>query len=139
MMAALRGQCACGFVDSLWLEGLSTRLREMQTMVQERASFVYANNDQMTSEVKDALKGFDLDNRGRVSTRELVAGAKALQEVRPREGWVGVGSRQLCVGRKSAMTREEIHEDDFRFCLPVRLFCVGRGAETVRFAARTCL
>merc|ERR1719152_350183 len=51
-------------------------------MVQERASFVYANNDQMTSEVKDALKGFDLDNTGRVSTSELVAGAKALQEVR---------------------------------------------------------
>ena len=95
MMAALRGQCACGFVDGLWLEGLSTRLREMQTMVQERASFVYANNDQMTSEVKDALAGFDQDKTGRVSTSELVAGAKALQEVRPRgrERLVGVRNR----------------------------------------------
>ena len=32
MMAARRGRCACGFVDGLWLEGLSTRLREMQAV-----------------------------------------------------------------------------------------------------------
>jgi len=48
----------------------------------DRASFVYATNDQMTSEAKEALKSFDQDNTGRVSTSELVAGAKALQEVR---------------------------------------------------------
>ena len=57
----------------------------MQAVAQvDRASFVYASNDNMTTEVKDALAGFDLDKTGRVSTSELVAGAKALQEVRPR-------------------------------------------------------
>ena len=124
MMAARRGQCACGFVDGLWLEGLSTRLREMQAMVQDRASFVYANNDQMTSEVKDALASFDQDKTGRVSTSELVAGAKALQEVRPREGWVGVGSGQLCTCRDNAMTREEIY---------VRRTIFGLGRRSVSF------
>jgi hypothetical protein len=66
----------------------------MAAMGLDRASFVYASNDQMTSEVKEALKSFDQDNTGRVSTSELVAGAKALNEVRAREGWVGVGSAQ---------------------------------------------
>ena len=56
----------------------------------DRASFMYSSNDQMTSEVKDALSAFDLDKTGRVSTSELVAGAKALQEVRGR------GSGQWC-------------------------------------------
>ena len=59
----------------------------MQTLAQglDRASFMYGSNDQMTSEVKDALSAFDLDKTGRVSTSELVAGAKALHEVRSRE------------------------------------------------------
>ena len=130
MMAARRGQCACGFVDGLWLEGLSTRLREMQAMVKDRASFVYANNDQMTSEVKDALAGFDQDKTGRVSTSELVAGAKALQEVRPREGWVGVGSGQLCTCRDNAMTREEIYGGRFSvLAAGPSLLCWSRGRD----------
>ena len=55
----------------------------MQAVAQiDRASFVYGSNDQMTTEVKSALSAFDLDKTGRVSTSELVAGAKALQEVR---------------------------------------------------------
>ena len=37
----------------------------------DRASFVYASNDPMTSEVKEALKSFDQDNTGRASTSEL--------------------------------------------------------------------
>ena len=56
----------------------------------DRASFMYGSNDQMTTEVKTALAAFDLDKTGRVSTSELVAGAKALQEVR------GSGSGQSC-------------------------------------------
>ena len=52
----------------------------------DRASFMYSSNDQMTSEVKDALSAFDLDKTGRVTTSELVAGAKALQEARSRGG-----------------------------------------------------
>ena len=67
----------------------------MQAVAQlDRASFVYANNDNMTSEVKDALAGFDQDKTGRVSTSELVAGAKALQEVRRRGRGRLVGLRK---------------------------------------------
>jgi len=66
--------------------------REMQAMAQvaqmDRASFMYSNNDQMTSEVKDALSAFDLDKTGRVNTSELVAGAKALQEVRGQNSFL---------------------------------------------------
>ena len=96
------------FLDVAWLEGSSTRLREMQAVAQlDRASFVYANNDNMTSEVKDALAGFDQDKTGRVSTSELVAGAKALQEVRRRgrERLVGLRKRRgsdLSVWTKTA-------------------------------------
>ena len=55
----------------------------MQAVTQlDRASFMYGSNDQMTSEVKDALSAFDLNKTGSVSTSELVAGAKALQEAR---------------------------------------------------------
>ena len=96
------------FLDVVWLEGFSTRLREMQAVAQvDRASFVYASNDNMTSEVKDALAGFDLDKTGRVSTSELVAGAKALQEVRlrGRERLVGLRNRagsDVSVWRKAA-------------------------------------
>jgi len=54
----------------------------------DRASFMYSANEQMTSEVKDALSAFDLDKTGRVSTSELVAGAKALQEVRGQNSFM---------------------------------------------------
>jgi len=61
----------------------------MQAMAQiDRASFVYGSNDQMTTEVKSALSAFDLDKTGRVSTSELVAGAKALQEVRGQNSFM---------------------------------------------------
>ena len=56
----------------------------------DRASFMYSANDQMTGEVKDALSAFDLDKTGRVTTSELVAGAKALQEA-PSGGRRGGG------------------------------------------------
>ena len=59
----------------------------MQAVTQlDRASFMYGSNDQMTSEVKDALSAFDLNKTGSVSTSELVAGAKALQEARSQGG-----------------------------------------------------
>jgi len=45
-------------------------------------SFKYKDNDDMTGDIKEALANFDLDKSGHVSTSELVAGAKALQEVR---------------------------------------------------------
>lgn len=54
----------------------------------DRASFMYGSNDQMTTEVKTALAAFDLDKTGRVSTSELVAGAKALQEVRGQNSFM---------------------------------------------------
>jgi hypothetical protein len=61
----------------------------MQAMAQlDRASFMYGSNDQMTSEVKDALSAFDLNKTGSVSTSELVAGAKALQEVRGQNSFM---------------------------------------------------
>ena len=84
--------CARGFLSSAVgsRASLSTRLREMQAMAQvaqvDRASFMYSSNDQMTSEVKDALSAFDLNKTGSVSTSELVAGAKALQEARSQGG-----------------------------------------------------
>ena len=52
----------------------------------DRASFAYKNNDHMAAEVKDALANFDLDKTGAVSTSELIAAAKALQEARTSGG-----------------------------------------------------
>lgn len=59
-----------------------------------RATFAYKTNDSMADDVKDALANFDLDKTGRVSTSELVAGAKALQEVRGQNLFM---RRVLCV------------------------------------------
>merc|ERR550514_1393190 len=42
----------------------------------------YAENEALDSEMRSALAAFDLDKDGRVSTTEVLAAAKALQEVR---------------------------------------------------------
>ena len=51
-----------------------------------RASFVYENNESFSDEIKEALASFDLNKSGMVHTSELVAGAKALEEVRDEGG-----------------------------------------------------
>lgn len=66
----------------------------MQAQEDRRATFAYKQNDSMADDVKDALANFDLDKTGRVSTSELVAGAKALQEVRGQNLFM---RRVLCV------------------------------------------
>lgn len=53
-----------------------------------RASFAYKENNDMTDEIKNALAHLDLDKTGRVSTSELVAAAKALEEVRAKNSFM---------------------------------------------------
>ena len=48
----------------------------------ERATFNYRDSSNIDPNVKAVLAQFDLDKTGQVTTRELVAGVKALQEVR---------------------------------------------------------
>ena len=75
--------------SALWLKQTFPQLdREHRAMVDSRASFAYKNNMDMTDEIKNALAHLDLDKTGRVSTSELVAAAKALEEVRQRLGSV---------------------------------------------------
>ena len=47
----------------------------------------------MSEEIKAALASFDLNKTGGVSTSELIAGAKALEEVRNGRGTVELQSR----------------------------------------------
>ena len=49
-------------------------------------SFKYKDNAGMTGDIKDALANFDMNKTGHVSTSELIAGAKALQEARNAGG-----------------------------------------------------
>ena len=53
-------------------------------------SFKYKDNAGMTGDIKDALANFDMNKTGHVSTSELIAGAKALQEAR-NAGGIGGG------------------------------------------------
>lgn len=76
--------------SALWLKQTFPQLdREHRAMVDLRASFAYKENMEMTDEIKNALAHLDLDKTGRVSTSELVAAAKALEEVRRGSGWGG--------------------------------------------------
>ena len=135
---------AWGVLDCPGSRALAENSLEMQAMANvDRASFVYGSNDQMTSEVKTALAAFDLDKTGRVSTSELVAGAKALQEVR------GSGSGQLCprcgVGGCTVPCCAETRggqrmSKGVRFCWTSKgvVHCRGffRGCASVVFASR---
>lgn len=94
-MVALAGVAMASARNAVWLkQTFPQTLGRVPPMADSmRASFAYKENNDMTDEIKNALAHLDLDKTGRVSTSELVAAAKALEEVRRRLGPIGM---RLC-------------------------------------------